>query len=687
MLFVISKNYSQTWVRTQFIEYLLPAVHQDTASVGPISLFTTPNGTLLALLQIDQNHNDWLVSLDSFGNILWQKGAGHHGGIYNEDPYSLFPTKDNGCIYGVKHIGSYVADSIYRRNIFGNIVWLKTYYNAFGINHDIVESMAQTFYNTTLIQFYDSLVEVDSLGNFIRDRTPVSYNARFSTLPDSNFIRNESGVLTKEDFYGVQLWTYNTLCNNICQVVVSTTTPEVYVATGVEILKINSNNGALIWSKLDSSNAISITSDLGFNTIHGNDLCKYDSSGTLQWTKTILLPEYGLKCITESSNNTYVTGGCWKMFNPGYYTSYCPMLIKVDSLGNGVVDSTDYYYDGNANDNYTISFGNDAVFVAAALGNAGSTNDPSMVLDPMYGGYAGRSVFGTNWSGRFSNGLNYKYSDIDGNGTIDTTDISRLANSYIFFNPLARPHWYRTSNTLLPELHFAIANNNLTIGDTLKIDVILGSPSSQVDSIYGLSFDLRLLGYNHSVIPNNFYSTYNIHPTALGDTSINLYTFFQYNQNGFGYSSMVLCRKDHNNAYVAGDTITTLYFVMDSVPNVSDTITLDIDWNAITVDGSPVQLNVTSDSIFFSLINNISSPSSNNFKAFPNPTSDQLTLIFQNKQVKELAIFDIAGRLISSVDNPPDKYILNTKNFPNGLYYLNIIGYSVSRCYKFIVLH
>ena len=55
------------------------------------------------------------------------------------------------------------------------------------------------------------------------------------------------------------------------------------------------------------------------------------------------------------------------MFNPAYYTSYCPMLIKVDSLGNGVVDSTDYYYDGNANDNYTSSFGNDAVFVAAAL--------------------------------------------------------------------------------------------------------------------------------------------------------------------------------------------------------------------------------------------------------------------------------------------------------------------------------
>jgi hypothetical protein len=212
---IIALNtFGQTWVRTYNIEYLLPAMHQDTATVGPHSLCISPNGTVFTLMQVDQAHNDWLAAIDSSGNLLWNRYAGYHGGIYFEEPYSLHPTIDNGCIYGIKHQGSYIGDSIYRLNSSGNVLWKKSYSGQLGYLHTVL-SLSETFYNTTLIQFLDSLVEFDSTGNYIRSRALSSFYATITCLPDSNIIRCDTGIVTKEDFNGNQFWNYNTGINII----------------------------------------------------------------------------------------------------------------------------------------------------------------------------------------------------------------------------------------------------------------------------------------------------------------------------------------------------------------------------------------------------------------------------------------------------------------------------------------
>jgi hypothetical protein len=679
--------HAQTWITSPSFETPLPSsINPDTETVGPIEIRATNDGNIITTMQINQNHEIWLLKYDSLGHLIWHFPVAFNIGSHIEWIHSLNTTVDNGCVYAWQYVGSSYQDSVVRRGANGHLIWQKNFSNGMN-NNEVILSIAQSFYNTTFIQFYDSLVEVDSSGAFIRQRSPFSYSKKIVALPDSNLLVIDSGFIRKENFNGASQWIVNSgysesaFCRN---------SPFIYVNDNTSVKKISTLNGNVIWIDTISVNTITTTSDEGFAALNGDQLLKYDSSGILQWPKHIDFPRYALRGLVELPDKNYITGGCWMMNDLHYYERYNPFITRLDSIGNGVIDSTDNYFTANANDNNILSFADDAVYMAAALGTIGTPRDVILECDTSNNcPLVAKSVFGTDWSTGFTSGINHKFSDVNGDGVIDTLDIIQFSNS--LWNgglpELVSPHWFRQTGSV-PELRFDIRNTQITNNDSLVVDVILGTGSIPIDSIYGLSTQ-SWFTFNSMMPHANVSPAFSVPISELGDSLTNLYTFIDYDSAGVycGNTKIVLCRNDHQNVYVTGDTIARLTYDLSTLPNTSDTLHLTAYANAITVGGFQVPLSIVTDWVVMSAITSTGNLNIGSLTVYPNPVNDALQIDYRSDGLNKILLYDCIGRPVMDITDIGSKGVVDVRKLSSGIYILKCMsdGNVVTR--KIIVKH
>jgi hypothetical protein len=683
-LFTILTGFSSaqtTWVKTQNLDNLLPSQNHDSTHVGPNEMCLTPNGIAISIIQINQNGNKNIYAMDSLGRIMWTKHVSIPGGIYTENCEKLKPTPDNGCVYFYEHYGTMNQIIMYNLGAAGNLKWSKTFNNS-----PYPDYIIPTYQNTFYVKMHnDSLVELNGNGNFIRQRKP--FTGQITALPDTDFIFCDPSRIARENFSGGQQWNLNAINFNV----IYADSSFVYARSSLNIMKINSTNGNVIWSKLISSNMVSVFKDGSFivNGAGGNQLTAYDSSGIQKWTKYFAFPHYGLTSILACPNKTYFAGGCWKNnFLFSGYTGFSPFIMNLDSSGNGVIDSTDYYYVGNANDNNKLSFADDGVYIAAALNSTGPPRD-NLLKNYTHSIYnPDMNVFGTDWPDSFQCGMNYKYSDFDGSGMVDTVDIRHLSEELNPNNFQVTPHYLRLAETsIAPDINFVFDYGSF---DTLKINLILGDAINPVDSIYGISLEYFLF-QNSSTFKLMTSAGYTIHPTAFGIPNNNLFCFQKTKVlssfNLIYINEIAICRTDHQNTNVAGDTVVTLYFVPDSSGLWPDTIFTYVNYNAISKSGCPISLNLNNDPIITSHINAINEIENSNLKISPSPCDKEIKFSIGNSLLKELKIFDSSGRLVSSIKNVDLMRTYNTSQLSEGLYF--VIAETSNKIYKskFNVIH
>jgi len=682
--FFFSNSFAQpTWVKTLKVDYIFPSGTLDQGvGVGPIEIGVTTDKSIIGTFRMGRNSSTDLVKLDSLGSIIWDINVANSGGIYAENCFSFHTTNDNGCVYVFRHDswGVSVTDMIVKRNYSGFQQWSKTYFTLAGITNTLVQAFIPTSHNTYLLQFTDSLVELDSTGNFLRSKTP--FDGIITTMEDTTFLVRRSTGIYREDFNGTQTW----LCNATGYYIIAVDSNVIFAAKTNELIKIDALTGNIIWTKpITIGWPSNITHDGGLITTYpdssGNAIInKIDSSGFIIWTKTDPFSEYGYKGIIEITPNSYITGGGWR-HNSLSLMDYTvsPFVCRINKTGNSVVDSTHFFYVGNANDNTILSFSDDAVYIAAAM----STN--GIPRETLLQNYTHENTYATNWNENFSSGINYKYSDFDGNGSIDTSDIRKLDDAlYTSYN--CPSHYQRISNTqTIPELHFAIENQYLNAGDTVVVNVILGSASVQVDSIYGLSFRSA---FSSTTIPyDGFPSTpyFSIAPTSLGDTSTNLYNYFSYDLYQQEIS-MVLCRNDHNNVIVAGDTIITFYYpIPATVP--SDVFRLGFGANMITEAGFPIPYTTAFDSLFITNTTGIIENSKEHVSIYPTPCDKETNILTSNDKLKSVFVYDRQGNFKKKFDSSERNIKIETVNLASGIYFVKIISSENNYIDKFVVIH
>ena len=274
----------------------------------------------------------WLIKMDSFGKIEWNKTLGGSGVDYAS---SVQQTSDGGYII-TGETGSYGAEYydiwLIKTDNFGNLEWNKTFGEEGYYNYgNSVQQTSDEGYIITggiahiVIDHFESntwLIKTNSVGN-------MEWNKSFG-LEGQNV-----GTSVQETSDGGYIITGCT---------------ESYGAGMKDIWLIKTNSsGDMQWNKTfggtkeDIGNSIQLTSDGGYiiTGISGGDiwLIKTNSSGDMQWNKTFGDTDRG-ESVQQTSDSGYIITG-----STNHYGNL--LLLKTDSIGNIQWNKT---YEGKFND-------------------------------------------------------------------------------------------------------------------------------------------------------------------------------------------------------------------------------------------------------------------------------------------------------------------------------------------------
>jgi hypothetical protein len=429
-LLIAQNSFSQaqtSWVKTLFYDTGgLTPYHHDSLHVGPSGYAVRPDGNFFVLNMDYQNSQQTIYLMDSLGNVLNSNQVGSWLTLQEWDCYDIMPTPDSGCVFIEHYFGfgfspqglSYSLKKINKSGIMSNIkVWANVGFDYPPALLAIFPSYHNSYYcllDTNYIEFPSGdTVDVVKL-NYVFQNDDL-------LIADSTF--------TRRDVTGGIVWSFL----NDGYVIVAASEYSVY-AVKDSLRKFDSVTGTLLWTK-----PLNIYGD--FCIYHPNDglasvnqrlVTVLDSSGNLTGQNTINLTYKNPNKIASLPDGSLLTGGLFisgtNWFPDRGYSSF---IIKLNSEGHGTIDSTNFYTNTDADNDGALGFIDDAVVVAAAFGHSnGHPDNNSYLIGNFY-----YTDYTANWSESFQSGINFKYSDINHDGNIDTLDIRQLAKPYGNYSP------------------------------------------------------------------------------------------------------------------------------------------------------------------------------------------------------------------------------------------------------------
>jgi hypothetical protein len=653
LVFVLISNFSNaqlqtTWVKTLFYDPgSLAPIRFDSLNVGPSGIAVRPDGNYYVLNMDYQNTNNSIYYMDSLSNIISTFVVHPWGSTQYRDAYSLMPTPDSGCVYIDYNFNWHEPTPqtlCYRlKKIKGSAeVILYTWCNNMFDYPPNVRQVFPNYHNSYYVKLDSIYVDIltnDTLQerniNFVFQNDDILYS-------DSQFVRrNLSGIVN---------WSIST--DGYQAIAVD---ENIFYAKKDSLRKYNAVTGNLIWTRpfsLSGNFCIHSPSE-GLVVLNGRQLTILDSSGTTVGQNLISLPYRISNVITSLKDGSILTGGSF--VTSTYYfpdRSFSSFLIKLNSEGRGIVDSTDFFMNGDADNDSIRSFDDDAVVIAAAFGKANSYNDVNDYLHyyPMY------TTYSPDWSDSFECGLNYKYSDVNLDGIIDTNDLNEIRYPYMIpglYIPL-----HVDSN---PEIVSIIPDNLSPMpGDTVNFYVTMGSVSNPIDSIYGISFSFFYNG------PTSYSSSeIKVYNSDLGNPSINLYShLYQFMR----LITVVLCRQDHQNVTLNGDTVLKIKTVIDPV-STPGLYPMYSRGHMITKGGFSIPFNISGDSLNI-VMSTSEKRIESSIKILPNPASKEIKILSEENTIRKIVVKNLTGKIIETFYINSQAETINIENLKSGYYIL-----------------
>ncbi|MFK7949435.1 MAG: T9SS type A sorting domain-containing protein [Saprospiraceae bacterium] len=393
-------------------------------------------------------------------------------------------------------------------------------------------------------------------------------------------------------------------------------------------------------------------------------------------------------------SDTIVLGASY----PNYYCLTDSAYYLSDTLDNAVLTFVNdscfsIYGDYLGTDTLTLASANEVVHFYITVENGvwpGDTDDDAFVnnvdllnIGLAYGS-AGvpRSQQSTLWNGylvddwtlTFSNGLNAKHADTNGDGMIDANDTMAIVQNWsLSYNK----NGGRNGSPLYLE-----TDSMTIVDDSLAyIPIMLGTVSQPVSNVYGLAFTIN---YNTTLVDDNSVKV-RFHPSWLGINNTDMISISKdfYNNQ---LAEVAVTRIDGNPMSGNGQVGLMCFTIQDDIIRGGDSIftfgitnVLAIDNNGMTVDlqgeDRDIDLVTISD-----IANNTQSVNlSNHLQVYPNPATDYLTVLAtevsgQAKAIKieSVEVFDMTGRKVLSEYSWNNRNQLNISNLNNGFYILHI---------------
>ncbi len=424
-------------------------------------------------------------------------------------------------------------------------------------------------------------------------------------------------------------------------------------------------------------------------------------------------PQFG---TVEIFSNTNVTEGCNTFYSKStmiytpdqqFYGSdsfdieYCVInnpcvtyKIYIDIL-DGDIDTlchcngTDCVWSGDMNGDGRVSV-TDLLALGRFMGLSGEARE-----DISYNFRSGQNA--SDWIYTQPNGLNIKHIDANGDGLISDADT------------LAIHDYYADIHQLVPEEILAFKDyafnlipnaTELDSGDLLIIDISLGNNSNPVRDLFGLAFGLNI---NPAVIDSSSLSVEYFKDSWLASGSGTLEMTMQ-PKDGIIHTAFTKVAsivedeidgfKPHGSSG-SGTIGRILFIVEDEIDGFKSSESFktrrvnttgiqieDIDGNKFSIPDTYLDFRVNtkkSDPI----------PTEDKLIVYPNPVNQELIIHFNGRNIiKSCIITDQIGNvIINESELNQQSLIVNTTNYPEGIYFVRVLTSQGVITKKIIVLH
>lgn len=285
--------------------------------------------------------------------------------------------------------------------------------------------------------------------------------------------------------------------------------------------------------------------------------------------------------------------------------------------------------------------------------------------------------FANDWASIQINGVNNKHSDCNGDGIIDTLDITAIKDNFAFSHPF-QPDKQLQSKPANPDLYFEVLVPNVAPGTEVEVKIMAGKDSISLYGVaYEAEFDLGqikdkkvLADYTNSWIGNSGTNmlSYDRMDTANNRLLASVTRNNQSDKKGFG-------------------EISRLKFTIDPATTSNMLVMcINTDFGVNTL-GDSVMFNSTCDTILFTGINVINL--NKKVKIYPNPAYNRVTIeLPNNKQEFEVEILNMIGQQVyHNILKSESKKEISLKEMSEGLYLIRIISSDINYIQKLQVVN
>ncbi len=275
-----------------------------------------------------------------------------------------------------------------------------------------------------------------------------------------------------------------------------------------------------------------------------------------------------------------------------------------------------------------------------------------------------------DWNQFFNtNNANYKHADANGDGFADIGDIYAIGDNFNQTNDLytGAPEG---NNIEGPDLTASLNFNSYTDGETVTIDITLGSPENPVENLMGLAFSLDIdTAYVQQVIEPVTWDFGFIGPEE------DLFLFDKWEP---GISDAIDFSFARNNGVPIngyGRILTVQLVIIDDLSlrfNEPQPYEIKIK-DVLGIDPNETDLLITAqgDEATLQVATNVKNLSDSDIKIHPNPFQDVLIIEPSSEEkIEEIKLIDSFGKVVFSQTSPTQK--IEILAIPVGMYFLYV---------------
>jgi hypothetical protein len=371
----------------------------------------------------------------------------------------------------------------------------------------------------------------------------------------------------------------------------------------------------------------------------------------------------------STSTSGVATSGAWQTTPGGSLDGL--LTVFSDALPPPPA-STDSVWAGDANSDL-IADVSDPLAVAVAYGISGATR-PSATI-------TWQAEYCADWVDTFTNGVNMKHADCNGDGTVDTFDLNAITVNFGLTHLRGGP---KEKTTGVPDLYFDVTGIAFTPGTSVSVPIKLGTFASPINDFYGLATTINIGGIALAAPATISYAS--SWPGNSGNT-------IRFARNaGNEELAWAYARRDHQE--ISGEGILAhLNFTVPSLAIAGNTISFSFG-NTLIIDKdmNPLSGYNVLDTVGIIPGLSVGGPVSELLSAavLPNPSLNEATLRLETAKglMVKISIVDAVGRIVEEREIKAAKGITNillpVASLSSGIYLIKISDDSACQTLKWI---